>query len=500
MFILKNAFINIKRNKMRNVLLGLIFVVIASILSITFAIKKSANDIVESYESKNNIEANISMNRQKLMENISKENSQEDKIDAFNNIENLTIEEITNYANSVYVSSYYYTYNLRVDAKNLTEATDSLVKETTETRTETKKFPDAPFGGNRENEERKTITKKTERIYNEKSEEGAFNLIGYSDTQSMSDFINGKYKITSGSVNDDFESDTCVISSELAEINNLNVNDKITIVDPKNSKKTYKLTITGIYEEDSSSANDMSKMFSDSANTIITNSTVVEKILNANSKLNATVTPTFILTSSDVVDAFSKEVSEKGLSEYYTVTTNKDEIEKNLSSIKNLKNFANTFLIITMVIGASILVLINSLIIRERKYEIGVLRTIGMKKILVSLQFVVEIFIVAICSFIIGTGIGSTLSVGVANNLLKEEISSSNNEQNKINSNFGDKDKKFNFQPSELKKVDSINAVVDFKVITSMMYSLVILTVVSSFVAIISINRFKPLRILKERG
>lgn len=153
-----------------------------------------------------------------------------------------------------------------------------------------------------------------------------------------------------------------------------------------------------------------------------------------------------------------------------------------------------------MVIGASILVLINSLIIRERKYEIGVLRTIGMKKILVSLQFVVEIFIVAICSFIIGTGIGSTLSVGVANNLLKEEISSSNNEQNKINSNFGDKDKKFNFQPSELKKVDSINAVVDFKVITSMMYSLVILTVVSSFVAIISINRFKPLRILKERG
>jgi len=36
-------------------------------------------------------------------------------------------------------------------------------------------------------------------------------------------------------------------------------------------------------------------MFTNSANNIITNSTVVEKIINADSTLKATITPTFIL-------------------------------------------------------------------------------------------------------------------------------------------------------------------------------------------------------------
>ena len=499
MYILKNALTNISRNKMRNILLGLIFVVIASILSITFAIKKSANNIIESYEEKNNVEANISMNRDKLMEHLNESESQEDKINAFNKIESLTLDEIKNYANSVYVSSYYYTYNLRVDAKNLTEATDSLVKETTETKTETKSFRNSPFGNTPPNEERKTTTKKTEKIYNEKAEAGAFSLVGYSDYKSMSEFINGKYKISDGNIFEDFESDSCVISSELAEINELSVGDTITIVDPKNSKKTYKLTITGIYEEQSSSSNDLTKMFSDSANTIITSSNFVNKILDGNSSLTATITPTFILTSTDAISSFTEEVTNKGLSDYYTITTNKEEIEESLSSIKNLETFANTFLIITMIIGGSILVLINSLIIRERKYEIGVLRTIGMKKSLVSLQFVLEVFIVAICSFSIGTCVGSSLSVGVANNLLKNEITQEENNNSKINENFGNPGKE-NFKQKNIAKVDSIQAVVDIKVISYMLYSLIILTIISSLVAIISINRFKPLTILKERG
>ena len=153
-----------------------------------------------------------------------------------------------------------------------------------------------------------------------------------------------------------------------------------------------------------------------------------------------------------------------------------------------------------MIIGGSILILINTLIIRERKYEIGVLRTIGMKKSLVSLQFVSEIFIVAIISFILGTGIGSSLSVNVANSLLKDEISASTEANDKINENFGNRDNRRDFKNNGVQKIDSINAIVDTRVIVSMMESLIILTITSSAVAIFSINRFKPLTILKERG
>ena len=49
-------------------------------------------------------------------------------------------------------------------------------------------------------------------------------------------------------------------------------------------------------------------------------------------------------------------------------------------SVDNVKIFATTFLIITLIIGGVVLVVINMINIRERRYEIGVLRTVGMKK------------------------------------------------------------------------------------------------------------------------
>ena len=112
--------------------------------------------------------------------------------------------------------------------------------------------------------------------------------------------------------------------------------------------------------------------------------------------LSTKITPTFILTSEDVVDSFTKEVSSKGLSEYLTVSTNLDSIENATSSISNTKTFATTFLIVTFIIGGVVLFVLNLINIRQRKYEIGVLRTIGMKKSLLTAQFTTELLSVAI--------------------------------------------------------------------------------------------------------
>ena len=155
MYIFKNAWKNITRNKGRNILIGIIIVVIAAASSITLAIRESANDIVKAYQEKNKIEATIGMDRSNLMNMFKKDDSsQEDMINSFNDLDGVTVEEIDKYGDSEYVSEYYYTYDLSMDAKNLQEATDSLVKETTETKTETEKksfgggnFPGFPGGG-----------------------------------------------------------------------------------------------------------------------------------------------------------------------------------------------------------------------------------------------------------------------------------------------------------------------------------------------------------------
>ena len=530
MYILKNSFVSIFRNKSRNVLIGIIIIVISAACAVTLSIRNSAQKIVSAYESKYNVEATIGMNRNALMESLrggegKDKNSQEDMINKFNDIESVTVEEIQKYGDSDYVSSYYYVYETSMNADGIEEATDSLVKESTTTTTRTEQFTvpfegNMPpggfggFGGSSTTKKSTTTTKKTEKIFNEKAQNGAFSLKGYSSFDAMSDFVSGNYTIVEGEVNSDFTSNNCVISEELATLNELKVGDTIKLVNPDNTKLTYEMVVSGIYKENSDSASDMRNMFSNSDNTIITNSTFVEKILTDDTELSVTVTPTFILTGTDVTEKFSAEVKEKGLSKYYTVTDNVETVEGATKSINNVKTFATTFLIITLIIGGVVLLVINMINIRERKYEIGVLRTIGMKRISVISQFMCELLVVCVFGLLIGAGVGAMCSVSVANNLLENEIENASSDMENINKNFGGgmsfpgggmqrpgKPEDMNFNGIvNINQVDSIDAVVDFKVLFQLLLIGISLTVVSSISSCVAIARFSPLTILKERS
>lgn len=343
---------------------------------------------------------------------------------------------------------------------------------------------------------------------------GDFTLKGYSSIEAMNEFIEGNYTIIDGEVFEDFTSNDCLINSELATLNEIKVGDMIKIVDSEDDSNTYELVVSGIYEEKTDNNNGMS-MFTESVNTIITNTNFINKMKKNNENLNVSITPTFILTNSDVVEKFSKELTEKGLNENLTVQTNLDQVENATSTISNVKTFAITFLIITLIIGTVVLLVINMINIRERKYEIGVLRTIGMKKSKVCLQFISELFIVAFVSLILGAGLGATMSVPISNSLLKNEISSSQNEVNNIRGNFG---KGQNIANGEMQKpnndfgntgfkgvatiqaFNSIDAVVDFKVLIELLGIGLLITLISSVSAITSIQKFSPLTILKERS
>ena len=394
MYIFKNSIRNIFRNKSRNILIGIIIIVISATCTICLSINSSANKIVKSYEEKYKIEATIGINRFNLMNSLKESESQEDMINAFNEIATPILEELQNYADSSYVKDFYYTYNINMNSNDVDEVTDSLVKETTTTKTET-----TTFGGNGRfpGGNRKTTTEKTtELIFNEKAQNGAFTLVGYDSYESMSEFISGEYIITEGEVFSDFNLNVCVISEELATLNDISVGDMISFVNPNDESKEYSFEVTGIYKQSDSESGDMSNMFSGIANNIITNVNAINKILEDDEDLILTINPTYIITSSDDVEKFKNEVVDKGLNEYYTVSDNLNIVESATDSIVNVKKFAIMFLIITFIIGSIILFVINMINIRERKYEIGVLRTIGMKKGIVMIQFMVIIVVLVL--------------------------------------------------------------------------------------------------------
>lgn len=462
MYIFKNAFISITRNKGRNILIGIIILVIASAASVSLAIRNTANSLIKSYEDSYSIEATIGFNRQNMMNNFDKEkpsDSMEDMKNHFNSVNNLSFDEILNYANSNYIDSYYYTISTNLSSNDI----------------ETVSVEFNGKGGKNQFSE---------------TNYSNFLLIGYSSYEAMVDFISGNYTITDGNIISDLNKYECVINYELASLNDINVGDIITFYNEENN---YEFEVVGIYQENNTAG---MQMFSNSANQIITGSSIVQSIDSS-----ASVNPTFIIKNEENLQLFEKELYEKGMSEYLSLSTNLDTIKQATSSITNVSNFATTFLIITLVIGTTILLVINMINIRERKYEIGVLRAIGMKKSKLMGQFIIELLMVALVFLLVGGILGSFISKPISNNLLQNEIESSNNQKDQINNNFGSRPNmdKINGVVT-IQAFDEVNAVVDSKVILQLIGIGILLTLIGSIAAIANIQKFSPLDILKERS
>lgn len=516
MYILKNSLISIIRNKGRNILIGIIILVISCASTVTLAIRNTANNLVRDYEESHDITGTISFDRTQLANNFKGgEDAQKSNIEAFNNIESISLDNVKNYGESEYLKGYYYIYATSLNSDSLTKATDSFEYEVEDKQTTTSSTSTTTGGssegtgkgiggGDRHtiinNDTTTVITKTKEKFESSKNLTGDFELDGYSSYDAMAEFVDGTYKIIDGEMISDFENKECVISSELASLNELVVGQTIYLKNP-NTEMIYEFVVKGIYE-DNSDSNDSSSMYSKSANKIITGSKVIENLVNEDSTLVTNITPTFILKDKDSVENFITELKNKGLNEYYTLNTNLEELENATKSIDNVKTFATTFLAICLVISGIVLFVINMINIRERKYEIGVFRTIGVSKFKLTMQFVLEILIVGIIMLSIGACCGSLLSKSVGNMLLENEIEASQSETEQISNNFG-KGGPMEMEHNgtvEVQSIDTINAVVDVTVITQLLAIGLALILISCLASMISIQRFSPLTILKERS
>lgn len=474
MYIIKNAWVNIKRHLGRNILIGLIVLVIALSSTIALSINTSGNKLIESYKNKNELAVSFRLDMSKLR-------------DKSNTYTKLTVSDIENYADSDYVSSYYYTLDTSLSSDDI-EAIDISAK------FEPKDNGDAPNGeipengrgGNRENMDA----------------QGDYKITAYSDPSYIENFINGTSKITSGSmITKDDEENHIVISEELATQNDLEVGDEITFYLPSDSSITYTFEITGIFEttDDSASEDFMNMNALNAQNQIYTTVTAINNILeddDSSNSLNATI----YLKNQDDLEAYTEEVKDKGLSDYYTISDNTDEIISTLTPIKNISNFSMTFLIIILIVGAIILAVINILNIRDRKYEIGVLRAIGMSKVKLILSLLTELFIVTIIAFVIGILGGKLLSQPVTNKMLENEIASQQNQIENTRANFGGRGfERPNEQRANQNYEDSLKVTLDAKTVIILFSFGLILVIVSGSASAIFITKYNPNQILRNQ-
>lgn len=184
---------------------------------------------------------------------------------------------------------------------------------------------------------------------------------------------------------------------------------------------------------------------------------------------------------------FNKEVHQKGLRDIYVMQTNESTYHE---VVKPLEGASRTVGVITLIVffaGSLIFVLLALLAIRERKYEIGVLRAMGMKKANVALGLVYEsILMIALC-LMIGLPAGAAASQPVTNALLDNQMRRS--EEYKENSFYGDT----GTMPAQIEVSLSLTAVAKVSA------AAVVIAILSCSVGVIYIIRYEPMKNFSER-
>ena len=552
MYIVKNAIRCIGRAKGRNILIGIIALVIAVSACIGLSIRQAAESAKASALDGMSVTATIQYDRASAMGQIGggrpsggsggRPNMSFDKNQFANmmgNASSLTLDEYKKYAEAESVEDFYYTLTAYFNgSENFSPVSDEVVEESDESEESANSSSDANasnrpqrpngFGGG----------------MNFGGASGDFSIIGYSSDSSMTAFVNGTASILDGGTM--FTEGTtelvCVISEELALFNSLAVGDTIVLINPASEGETYMLTISGIYT--SSENNDFSmSMFGksqDPANQIYMSANALQTIIDESATKSTTVTDDYGRTSETKIEgtlsaiysfasaddyyAFEDEARALGLSESYTISSSDiTAFENSIAPLNTLSTMAGWFLLVILVIGGIILVVLNIFNVRERKYEVGVLTAMGMKKWKVATQFICEILVVTMIAVIIGAAIGAVSSVPVTNALLASQVESQSNQQSQIDKNFGRPgnmpsggmsgmpnmpsdmpDKGGNNPFGEMfggaaDYVTEVDSAMNLTVVFQMIGVGLLLTLIASAASVLFIMRYDPLKILANR-
>ena len=195
----------------------------------------------------------------------------------------------------------------------------------------------------------------------------------------------------------------------------------------------------------------------------------------------------------------------KGLPSCYYVSSTDGEYKKIVAPVNGLIKMANIFLMVVLILGSLILILLSLLMIRERKYEIGVLRAKGMKKGKVALQFLTENFILIAISLVFGLGGGRLLAQPVSDILLKDQIRIVQAQEELQSSSMQNIFFAMNDDPTSIGNtiqddpISKINIMLTKEAVIDMIIIAFLLSIVSSSTGLIFITKYEPMQILANR-
>ena len=392
---IKNAFLNLKKNIGKTILLFVIIVVITNLVIAGLSIQSATQKSMDQIRSSLGNDVTLSVDFKNMMKN-------RESGEAVSNDTSLTTTMADSLKDLKYVENYNYQISTSADSDSISAVESE--SNNSNNQQDSNKPNDQP---------------------EQESNQGDFTISANTTMKYLDSFTNKNYTLIDGRLltNKDGNTNNCVIETNLASDNNLSIGDTFTITTTVNDETvTQELTIVGIYEIQST--NEIGGAhFNNPVNTIYTDLSVGQTLTGSSENITSAI---YYLDDPENAEAFVKLAKKKSNIDFdtFSLEANDRLYQQNASSLESMQSFAKMFVWIVVIAGSAILCLILALTIRNRYYEIGVLLSLGQSKLKIILQQLIEIGLIAAVAFIISLGTGQLTSHYMGNML--ESSSSSN--------------------------------------------------------------------------
>ncbi|MCL2187990.1 MAG: FtsX-like permease family protein [Defluviitaleaceae bacterium] len=494
MFLIQNALANLRRNLGRNLLLGVIIFAIIATTAVTLIINNTANGIIEDYKFRFGSRVNIVPDTARIMDNVLgslggmlggggfDRSAMNPRVTAQQSIAFAQLPYVHSYEMSAFQPAFaplLYTVDGDADIEIGGGGMGAML------------------GGGRGGNPLGVLP--------EINMETLPNLRLYGN--SWEDFDAGLRELVAGTFPAVYGD--VMISMELAELNGLSVGDVLPLYTVSSAGQTPReFAITGIFFDmtpENATGGFVRASFLNRRNEVLTTlDTVITHAGEAEAGIN--VTALYYLHDPSYLPYFETAARNLGLDDLLLVTTNEAEYLAIVEPVLGLRNVTQTFMVIVLVLGGIVLVVLASISVRERKYEIGVLRAMGMKKKQLAFGLMTEMFAMTVVCLMLGLTAGSLAAQPISDRLLAAQLESIIPEEAAPEAGgiagmlgggrFG---QMFGGNTIDAQPLSELDVSLGLQSILQIIAISLLLAALAGLVSIIRITKYEPMKILMER-
>lgn len=237
-------------------------------------------------------------------------------------------------------------------------------------------------------------------------------------------FNSGVFSLKEGRHIDKDDLDKILVHSDFAKKNNLKLKDKVSLqlinmTKNKTTIKEHKFEIVGIFTgKKQEKYTGLSSDFSE--NMMFTDYKSSQKALNTQKDIVNKLT-IFVSSPKEMKTTITKIKKIQVDWSKYTISKNNNAYREALDALNGVKHIIKIMTYSIMIGGSVILSLILILWLRERIYEIGILLSIGISKLEIIAQFILELLLVSLPSILISLIFGNLILSQIASGFISSD-------------------------------------------------------------------------------